>query len=73
WSVTPTVTRSTVQVSVKNGAEAAVQIMDMQGKTLISEWFQSETTLNVANFPAGTYTVRIVSGGKTGARRVIVP
>jgi hypothetical protein len=58
---------------MKNGAEAVVQVMDMLGNTLVSELFQSETTLNVANFPAGTYTVRIVSGGKTGARRVIVP
>ena len=73
WSVTPTVTSSVVRISMKNGAEAVVQVMDMLGNTLVSELFQSETTLSVASFPAGTYTVRIVSGGKTGARRVIVP
>jgi hypothetical protein len=56
---------------MQNGKEAAVQIMDMQGRVMLTEIMQSEAALNVGHFPAGTYTVRIVSEGRTGARRFV--
>jgi hypothetical protein len=71
WSLLPTVTSSSVRISMQNGKEAAVQIMDMQGRVMLTEIIQSEASLNVGHFPAGAYTVRIVSEGKTGARRFV--
>jgi hypothetical protein len=43
----------------------------MQGRVMLTEIMQSEAALNVGHFPAGTYTVRIVSEGRTGARRFV--
>jgi len=58
-----------------NTTQSTVEITDLAGKLLFNKSFNTTGNvleINVANFTAGTYIVRIITGDKTASQKVII-
>jgi PKD repeat protein len=60
-----------IVVELKNSANAKVSIQDMTGKVLVSENIQSEKTIDLSNFGAGVYLLRLEAEGNTYLTKII--
>ncbi len=73
--VYPNPAHNTLNITNPNGTELRVNMLDILGKTVISEQSSSlKLTLNVANLDKGIYFVKItdVDSGKSQTRKLIV-
>jgi hypothetical protein len=48
-----------------------IQVIDMQGRVIITSKFEEKTTLNVSELAATTYQVKISNGGTTTVKRFV--
>ena len=48
------------------------QLTDLQGRTIRTVQFNGRTTVETRGLPAGSYMIRIETGGKTVTRKFVV-
>ena len=58
-------------IELKNQANAQVSIEDMTGKVLVNESIQHEKAIDLSNYGAGIYLLRLESEGNTYVTKVI--
>lgn len=57
---------------IRNNAPAAVQIVNLHGKTMLSRAIGLEEDLFVGNFPAGIYIIMVSQNGRIVSRQKII-
>lgn len=71
-TVYPNPTNGLLRVSTTTGAKHTIEVMDMLGKSIVSDSFVGTTTLDLAGHAHGIYTVRVSNGDAAHVERVAV-
>lgn len=74
FGIHPNPTRHTATVTFPGGVDGQLEVHDLLGRTLSRHTLQGapELTLDVANYPAGTYIIHVTAGTTMGTQRLIV-
>lgn len=73
-SITPNpVTNGLVTLTIPNAQRTDfVQVFDMNGKLVLRSMAQPVTRLNLGGLAAGIYSVKLVTGGKTVLKKIVI-
>jgi hypothetical protein len=72
WSVYPNPATGRVSVRVDGIKDARCEILDAQGRVIMSAAGQSAQELDISRVAPGIYFVRIISGGQVSAPKKII-
>ena len=57
--------------SISSNPNSQLEIIDMQGRTVITSTFKEKTTLDVSKLAATTYQVKMSNGTSTAVKRFV--
>jgi uncharacterized delta-60 repeat protein len=70
----PNPTENILNIEVESNTEhreSQIQIIDMQGRTMMTSKFEGNTTINISDLAPSMYQVRIVSGASSAVKRFV--
>ena len=73
WTLYPNPATTHINIELETAQEAQIAIKDMNGRLVYSAQSQDQTTtLDVSNYAAGTYIVKITLGEQVTAKKFIL-
>lgn len=68
WSLTPSLVKDALRIELFEATSGTLQLLDLQGKLLMSKKISNNDRINVSELPVGTYAARMILDGHSSVR-----